>query len=180
MPPGLAQIRLENARPSTVLWPIEDTSRARLVVLTLKESAMGMFYIAAVTVLGTVGQDSLGLVVRDQVDLIEVNHFFDEHGNRILDQVIFYDWSGPDGRFHVRDWRLLKKPGQLPVRCWKTGTYRCIWYDGNTMREVEATDVRETWTQHDPEVTNRKFLPRSSRRTLQRKNVSRTAGKAVH
>ena len=107
-------------------------------------------------------------VVRDQVDLIEVNHFYDEKGKLYLEQLIFYDWSGPDSRFHVRDWRLLKTPGQWPVRDWRKGTYRCIWYDGGVLREVEAKDFRETWTQHDPEVTNRKYLPRSSRRALQR------------
>ena len=129
---------------------------------------MGPAYFVAMTVLTTVGHDSLDLVARDQVDLIEVNHFYDEFGNRILDQVIFYDWSGPDSRFHVRDWRLLKNPGQWPVRDWRNGTYRCIWYDGGVMREVEGKDFRETWTQHDPEVTNRKYLPRSCRRALQR------------
>ncbi len=131
---------------------------------------MGVLVFAAATVLGTVAQDSLGLVVRDQVDLIEVNHFFDEHGNLILDQVIFYDWSGPDGRFHVRDWRLLKKAGQWPVRCWRSGRYRSVWRDGNILREIQAPDIRETWTQHDPEVTNRKFLPRSFRHTFRRDN----------
>ena len=129
---------------------------------------MGTAYFVAMTVLTTVGHDSLDLVAHDQVDLIEVNHFYDEFGNRILDQVIFYDWSGPDSRFHVRDWRLLKNPGQWPVRDWRSGTYRCIWYDGGVLREVEGKDFRETWTQHDPEVTNRKYLPRSCRRALQR------------
>ena len=79
---------------------------------------MGVLFFAAATVLGTVAQDSLDLVVRDQVDLIEVNHFF----------------------------------------------------DGNILRQVEAPDIRETWTQHDPEVTNRKFLPRSFRHTFRRDN----------
>ena len=129
---------------------------------------MGYLCLAAATVLTTVGSDSISLVARDRVDLVEVNHFYDEHGHRILDQIIFYDWSGPDGRFHVRDWRLLKRKAQWPVRDWRSGTYRCIWYDAHVMRDVQAGDYRETWTQHDPEVRNRKYLPRSCRKSLQR------------
>ena len=45
----------------------------------------------------------------EKVDLIEVNHFYDEQGKLVLDQLIFYDWSPADGRFQVRAWRLLKK-----------------------------------------------------------------------
>ncbi len=127
---------------------------------------MGTLYVAALVALSASGPVGSQTVVRDRVDLIEVNHFYDEYGNRILDQVIFYDWSTADGRFHVRDWRLLKRPAQWPVRDWDRHRYRCSWHDGPLLREVEATDMRETWTQHDPEVINRKFLPRSNRRAL--------------
>ena len=37
-------------------------------------------------------------VTTDEVDLIEVNHFHDEHGRLVFDQVIFYDWSTVDCR----------------------------------------------------------------------------------
>ena len=43
----------------------------------------------------------------DEVDLVEINHFFDEQGRLVFDQVIFYDWCPEDSRYQVRDWRLL-------------------------------------------------------------------------
>jgi hypothetical protein len=57
-------------------------------------------------------------VLRDSVDLTEVNHFYDEHGRLVFDQIIFYDWSASDSRYNVRAWRLIKHPSQLPQRDW--------------------------------------------------------------
>jgi len=107
--------------------------------------------------------------VKENVDLIEVNHYHDEHGRLIFDQVIFYDWSPIDGRYQVRDWRLLKSPSQVPRRNWRSGGYQVIWNDertGDTLRQIDARSLRETWTNHDPEMRERAFLPQEKRRTL--------------
>jgi hypothetical protein len=42
----------------------------------------------------------------DRVMLVEVNHFYDEQGRLVFDQVIWYDWDGD--RYQIVDWRLLK------------------------------------------------------------------------
>src|SRR5580765_6538688 len=65
-----------------------------------------------VSVIGTNPTEN---VVFDRVDMMEVNHFYDEHGRLVFDQVIFYDWSAADSHYHVRAWRLLKNPTQLPA-----------------------------------------------------------------
>ena len=105
-------------------------------------------------------------VAVDEVDLIELNHFYDDRGRLVLDQVIFYDWSPADRRFNVRAWRLLKKPGQFPQRDWRTGKYVAIWHDQGVLRKVQATNYRESWTQRDPELEERAFLPKNERRGL--------------
>ena len=46
-------------------------------------------------------------ITRTQVDLIELNHFMDEEGREVFQQVIFYDWCKVNKRFHVRAWRLI-------------------------------------------------------------------------
>jgi hypothetical protein len=46
-------------------------------------------------------------VLRDKVDLVEYNHFYDENMNHKFDQLIFYDWSNQKKRFQVRDWRMV-------------------------------------------------------------------------
>ncbi len=107
-------------------------------------------------------------VSRDEVDLIEVNHFFDEHGRLVFDQVIFYEWSASNSRYHVRAWRLLKSPSQVPSRCWERGDFFSTWQDGDTLREVRAPQYRETWTQYDPELAERAFLPKEKRRALRK------------
>lgn len=123
------------------------------------------FAVVLWTVFGLNPQDD---VVRDDVDLIEINHFFDEQGKRILDQLIYYDWCSERCRYQVRAWRLLKSPAQLPRRDWRTGEYSATWHDGDVLRQVRATTVRETWTQYDPELVEREFLAKDRRRDLKK------------
>jgi hypothetical protein len=112
-------------------------------------------------------------VARERVDLIEVNHFFDEQGRLVFDQVIFYDWSGDHSRYMVRDWRLVKSASQLPQRDWHSGGYLAVWQDGEVMRRVGSEAMRETWTQYDPELVEREYLPKDERRKLRNVKVER-------
>jgi hypothetical protein len=102
----------------------------------------------------------------ETVDLIEVNHFYDDQGRLVFDQCIFYDWSSPDGRYMVRAWRLVKNPSQLPQRDWMHGGHTAIWQDGEVLRKVRAGSMRETFTQYDPELVEREYLPKELRRDL--------------
>lgn len=102
-------------------------------------------------------------VIHERVDLIELNHFVDEEGREVFQQIIFYDWSEPHHRFHVRAWRLVKGPSQLPRRRWSPNRVECTWHDDGLLRRVWAPSMRETWTQQDPERTNRLLLPEDQR-----------------
>jgi hypothetical protein len=102
----------------------------------------------------------------DRCDLAEVNHFFDEQGRLVFDQVIYYDWSPAAGRYQVRAWRLIKSPDAIPRRDWQRGGWRAVWQDGDALRDVSAAHFRETWTQHDPELAEREHLPKEQRREL--------------
>ncbi|XZE54787.1 hypothetical protein SH139x_000766 [Planctomycetaceae bacterium SH139] len=112
--------------------------------------------------------------VYDKVDLIEVNHYHDESGRHVFDQLIFYDWHAGQNRFHVRAWRLIKEPGQTPMRDHDDKVWRVIWHDAGVLRHVEASSHRETWTQFDPELANRSYLPQDQRKDLsQPRSLSR-------
>ncbi|MEO2022609.1 MAG: hypothetical protein ABGX05_12380 [Pirellulaceae bacterium] len=102
----------------------------------------------------------------DRVDLIEVNHFYDEKGRLVFDQIIFYDWSATRSRYNIRDWRLLKTRAQLPRRDSQNQCFVAVWHDGNILRQVTANSCRESWTQYDPELTERQFLPKDRRPQL--------------
>ena len=99
----------------------------------------------------------------ESIDLIELNHFIDGEGREVFRQLIFYDWSDLDKRFHVRAWRLVKNDRQLPQRFWKPERYKCQWHDNRQLKTVTAKQLRETWAQQDPERVNRKFLPEDQR-----------------
>ena len=117
----------------------------------------------ALLLLSVVPVDS---VARESVDLIELNHLFDENARLVFDQVIFYDWSQSEARYNVRAWRLVKQPSQLPQRDWNGGGYSALWQDGEVVRKVTAPSIRETWLQHDPELLEREYMPKELRREL--------------
>jgi hypothetical protein len=107
-------------------------------------------------------------ILVDHVDLVELNHFYDEQGRLVFDQVIFYNWSPAAERFQVVDWRLVKDGTQLPAHDWRQGCYVATWQDGEVLRRVTAASYRETWTQYDPELVEREHLPKDARRKLTR------------
>ena len=116
-------------------------------------------------------------VARETVDLMEVNHFYDEQGRLVFDQVIFYDWSPDHSRYMVRAWRLVKNPSQLPERDWRDGGYLAVWQDGEILRRVRAQSMRESWTQYDPELAEREYLPKEKRKELRSVKVEKVAAK---
>lgn len=97
----------------------------------------------------------------ERVDLVEVNHYFDLDGSHVLDQLIAYDWCEATGRYQVRDWRVIKSGRQFPQPT--DDGFAATWSEG---RVVKAAHFRETWTQHDPELTERRNLPQDARRKL--------------
>ncbi len=120
----------------------------------------------ALLLIATLGMMPEPPVAIDTADAIEVNHYFDENGRVVFDQVIFWEWCGHAGRHHVFAWRLLKEPAQVPLRDTDRGGYVSIWYDGDILRKVRARSSRETWTQYDPELIDRQLLPQHYRRGL--------------
>ena len=116
--------------------------------------------------------------IRQRVDMIELNHFVDDEGREVFQQVIFYDWSKAHDCFHVRAWRLIKKPSQLPQRRWDPKQYQCTWNDEGLLRQVWAPSMRETWTQRDPERVNRAILPEEQRIPLWKPVVARRSSES--
>ena len=111
----------------------------------------------------------MDLVVDDVIELVEINHFYDDQGRLVFDQVIFYEWeSYPGNRYQVVAWRLLKHNAQIPTYNYQTGLYETIWHDGDVLRRVRTKVVRETWTQYDPEILERERLPKEYRRELRK------------
>ena len=100
---------------------------------------------------------------------MEVNHFYDEQGRLVFDQVIFYDWSPEHSRHMVRAWRLVKNPTQLPERDWRDGGYLGgLAGRRNRSAAFRRASMRESWTQYDPELVEREFLPKERRKELRK------------
>ena len=97
-------------------------------------------------------------VTTDHFAQIELNHFFDENGRHVFDQLIFREWRGDE--LQIADWRLIKHCNQFPT------SNRIIYHDGQTLRRITTTSTITTWTQHDPELVERATLPKEQRREL--------------
>jgi hypothetical protein len=105
-------------------------------------------------------------VVDDTADVIEVNRYFDQDGNQVFVQLIFWDWLNDEGAYRVFAWRMVKSAEQLPVHDWLRGGFATHFLDQGVLRGVRATSARDTWTQYDPELLDRQFLPPHRRRGL--------------
>lgn len=110
----------------------------------------------------------LSPVVEDYCDVVEINHFYDDNGRLVFDQLIYWDWCDEAERYQVRAWRLLKCDSQRPIRNWRRGGYSALWFDGERLRLVRHLSFRETWTQYDPELLERQLLSTEERRELSR------------
>lgn len=109
--------------------------------------------------------------INERVDLIELNHHYDDLGRHNYDQVIFYEWCPEFKRFHVIAWCLVEDDDhRIPVRLPGSGDYRVRWHDrdAKAMRVVKASLFRETWSQVDPERANKRFLEEKYRLSLAR------------
>ena len=129
-------------------------------------SATGLVFI-----LGFLVSDPHEEFISQHVDLVEVNHFCDEAGKPKFDQYIFYNWSNERARFDVIDYKQKICPSQEPKYINKQKGYVMIWHDKTDhriLRRVHAKNMIETWTKYDPEMVERKFLPKDMRIELYR------------
>ena len=117
-------------------------------------------------VAGLMGSSQHSSALTDRVDLVEVNHFCDEYGKVIFNQLIFYDWCPETRRYQVRAWKPLRKAYQYPTRNWQKDCYVAVWYDKGIKRVVEAEVLRESWTQYDPELVERQYMSPDERAGL--------------
>lgn len=84
------------------------------------------------------------------VDMIELNHYFDDRGQHVFDQVIFWRIEESTRRYQVQAWRMCNSPGDYPTR--NTNGMACIrlGFDPSALK-VSSRQFRESWTQVDPE-----------------------------
>lgn len=105
------------------------------------------------------------------VDLIELNHFYDDLGRHAYDQVIFYEWSPDYRRYHVVAWCLVEDNlSRMPTLDHNRQEYSVSWYDKDSrvQRIVWSPMFRETWSSTDPERANKKLLDEKYRVSLMR------------
>ncbi len=104
------------------------------------------------------------LAAVEYVDLIELNNFYDQNGKHVYSQVIFYERTPTTGKFQVRAWCMVDESlllNRRPIKNEATGIYSVDWFDsdGKVSRKTTSRLYRESWSQIDPEVLNKKHHP---------------------
>ena len=90
------------------------------------------------------------------VDLIEANTTYYATGGK-LDQIILWQWSSDYRRYDVLCWWEVAKE-TWPEK--SNGAYQIAHPLGKLVR---SRFYRRTWTERDPEIEQRKYLPSDKR-----------------
>ena len=146
----------------------------------------------------------------DTFDMIEINHYHNAWGCEQWSQLICWDRSSYDNKYHVSHWTMLRdayektekgeadwekirqkiakeykdfneKLGWLnnseykgdfiggklfPRKDWKSGYYNIKYIQGGIPRVIRSKSFRQTYTQTDPEIDDRKIYNQDIRRGL--------------
>lgn len=105
-------------------------------------------------------------VIVDHVDIIEINHKYDDSGHYTFSQVIFWDWAEYDSDYVVVSWRLVKNEETASTVMRDGESYSIAWSDRGVIRKVSAKIFRVTRTTYDPELVDREELDVRLRREL--------------
>jgi hypothetical protein len=93
---------------------------------------------------------------------MELNAFFDCKGRLCFEQVIFWDFSRTNGCPEVRAWRMVcdnDLHNRRPVKSEATGLWVSEWTEQGKRYRIVSRQYRESFSQIDPEVLDRKKLP---------------------
>jgi|ETNvirnome_2_130_1030620.scaffolds.fasta_scaffold03160_14 hypothetical protein len=112
----------------------------------------------------------------DTVAVIELNHVHGKDWDHRFDQFIFWEFKHslaplddrPKWSYHVRDW-CMAKPGEYRLRKEKGRWVLLLWDTRGgkeVLRKIEGASFRETSTNYDREVVERKRLIVERRRRL--------------
>lgn len=118
-------------------------------------------------------------VIRDECDLIELNHVYDcDRGTKRFTQLIFWEWESERSRYRVVDYKMLSvECGANQSRLWSIERCGQDWQarlsEGGKTRQVTATSFRESWTENDPERDDLMSWPSNARRRLKQPNNKR-------
>lgn len=104
-------------------------------------------------------------ILKDQVDVIELNHYHDSTGKHVFDQFIFRNWSRQNKRHDILYFHVNKNNDV--IRRIGDKKYVVNFLDSQErFRVVYSNSYVETWTGYDPELKERNLLPYEDRKGL--------------
>lgn len=106
-------------------------------------------------------------VSEERCGRLEYNHYYDGEGRLVFTQLIGWDWYEDEGCWHCCFFLMASQYANIKPSRNPQGGYAVTFYDhaGRLVR-IEAASYAETWTQYDPELEDRAFLPKEHRREL--------------
>ena len=106
------------------------------------------------------------------VDVIEYNHKCDValDGFPIsgFDQIIYWRWAPSQRKYEVLAYQMPRETEWQvrPFYCHASRRWIAVFWHKEILVKLYAKSFRETWTMHDPEVDDHRFVQPSERRGL--------------
>ena len=95
--------------------------------------------------------------VIQQADVVEYNHFYDDNGKHVFDQLILWKWDYFVGSNVSHGFKIVKGNESIEPKC-------ILWEEGEEIHKIDSKcPLYETWTQYDPENKNREVFPKELR-----------------
>ena len=86
----------------------------------------------------------------EHVDMIELNHNYDNRGQHVFDQVIFWRVDAATRRYQVRGWKICQSQNDYPTRNANGMAELRLGFDSSALK-VRSRAFRESWSHRDPE-----------------------------
>lgn len=99
------------------------------------------------------------VAVDEYADVLELNSVVNDDGTVICRQLVCWDYEQPEGRYHIRDWKLYQGYIARTPR-----GYEVLIDDKGTLRRVVAPYAKETIRQYDVELKEREVRGEVNRR----------------
>ena len=106
--------------------------------------------------------------IKQNCDMMELNHFYDGKCKHIYDQVIYWRRKPENGKYEVRAWALVEDRESIrnrPIKNVNSGLWESYYKRSGDDYYILITSpiFKESWTQKDPEREDKKNLPENLR-----------------
>lgn len=109
------------------------------------------------------GDDPPSYLLKDRVEVTEVNQVFEPSGKCAFRQYLYYDWDSASQRLRIRGWRPLQVQQVPRIVDPRTGESVLVFFDSGALRVIRSADLWYRDSLEDAERQEKRFWPARQR-----------------